>query len=82
MTFDGGARKRAPFFWQREGRGHHGNRDWRLVARYPAQKIETFEKCSILFKVKKDDNFNHMNALRIYRIRIGVFRDFYGALRP
>ena len=29
-----------------------------------------FEKYSILFKIKKDDNFNHMNTLSISRIKI------------
>ncbi len=32
--------------------------------------IETFEKCSISFKFKEGDNFNHMNALSILRIKI------------
>jgi len=31
---------------------------------------ETFEKCSILVKVKKGDNFNHRNILNISRIKI------------
>jgi len=29
---------------------------------------ETFEKCSISFKIKKDKNFNHINSLSISRI--------------
>jgi hypothetical protein len=32
--------------------------------------IETFEKWSILFKVKEDENFNHRNILNISRIKI------------
>jgi hypothetical protein len=31
---------------------------------------ETFEKCSILFKFKEDENFNHRNTLSILRIEI------------
>jgi hypothetical protein len=31
---------------------------------------ETFEKCSILFKFKEDENFNHRNTLSILRIKI------------
>ena len=31
---------------------------------------ETFEKCSILVKVKEGENFNHRNTLSISRIRI------------
>ncbi|EFK09557.1 conserved hypothetical protein [delta proteobacterium NaphS2] len=31
---------------------------------------ETFEKCSILFKVKEGENFNHRNILNISRIEI------------
>jgi hypothetical protein len=31
---------------------------------------ETFEKRSILFKVKEDENFNHRNTLSISRIKI------------
>jgi hypothetical protein len=33
---------------------------------------ESFEKCSILFKVKKDENFNHRNTFSILRIKILV----------
>jgi len=33
-------------------------------------KGESFEKCSILFKVKKDENFNHRNIWNISRIKI------------
>jgi hypothetical protein len=32
--------------------------------------IETFAKRSILFKVKKGENFNHRNTLSILRIKI------------
>jgi hypothetical protein len=31
---------------------------------------ETFEKCSILFKAKEGENFNHRNTFRILRIKI------------
>jgi len=31
---------------------------------------ETFEKRSILFKVKEDENFNRRNTLSILRIKI------------
>jgi len=31
---------------------------------------EAFEKCSILVKIKKGDNFNHRNILNISRIKI------------
>jgi len=34
------------------------------------ERIETFEKCSILIKVKKGENFNHRNILNISRIEI------------
>jgi len=33
-------------------------------------KEETFEKCSILFKFKEGDNFNHRNTLSILRIKL------------
>ena len=33
-------------------------------------KNETFEKCSILFKAKEGENFNHRNTLSILRIKI------------
>jgi len=33
-------------------------------------KRETFEKCSILVKVKEGENFNHRNILNISRIEI------------
>jgi len=31
---------------------------------------ETFEKCSILVKIKEGENFNHRNILNISRIEI------------
>ena len=34
------------------------------------KQIETFEKCSILFKVKEGENFNHRHTLSIPRIEI------------
>jgi hypothetical protein len=34
------------------------------------QKNEAFEKCSILFKFKEGENFNHRNTLSILRIKI------------
>jgi len=34
------------------------------------RRPETFEKCSILFKTKKGENFNHRNTLSILRIKI------------
>ncbi len=36
------------------------------------QRIETFEKCSILFKIKEGENFNRRNTLSISRIKIGA----------
>ncbi len=33
-------------------------------------KTETFEKCSILFKFKEGENFNHRNTLSILRIAL------------
>ncbi|MFH1951255.1 MAG: hypothetical protein ABIL06_06545 [Pseudomonadota bacterium] len=32
--------------------------------------VETFEKCSILVKLKEGENFNHRNILNISRIEI------------
>jgi len=32
--------------------------------------LETFEKCSISFKFKEGENFNHRNTLSILRIKI------------
>jgi hypothetical protein len=34
------------------------------------QKPETFEKCSILFKFKEGENFNHWNTFSILRIKL------------
>jgi hypothetical protein len=34
------------------------------------RNTETFEKCSILFKFKEGENFNHRNTLSILRIKI------------
>jgi len=34
------------------------------------KNLETFEKCPILFKAKKGENFNHRNTLSILRIKI------------
>ena len=33
-------------------------------------QVETFEKCSILFKFKEGENFNQMNTLSILRIKL------------
>jgi len=41
-----------------------------LIKRIPFKSIETFEKCSFLFKFKKGDNFNQRNTLSISRIKI------------
>jgi D-serine deaminase-like pyridoxal phosphate-dependent protein len=35
-----------------------------------AVQVETFEKCSILFKFKEGENFKHRNTLGILRIKI------------
>jgi len=37
--------------------------------------LETFEKCSILFKVKEGENFNHRNTWSISRIALKVSAD-------
>jgi hypothetical protein len=42
------------------------NEDKDVAGRY----IETFEKCSILFKFKDGENFNHRNTWSILRIKI------------
>jgi len=34
------------------------------------RNFETFEKCSILVKIKEGENFNHRNILDISRIEI------------
>ena len=36
----------------------------------PRLLFETFEKCSILFKFKEDENFKCRNTLSIFRIKI------------
>jgi hypothetical protein len=36
----------------------------------PSLNSETFEKCSILFKFKEDEDFNHRNTLSISRIEL------------
>ena len=38
--------------------------------RFHMARYETFEKCSILFKVKAREDFNHRNILNISRIKI------------
>jgi len=35
-------------------------------------RIETFEKCSILFKFKEGENFNHRNTSSILRIALSL----------
>jgi hypothetical protein len=42
------------------------------VPRLAGLLFETFEKGSILVKVKEDENFNHRNICTISRIEIGV----------
>jgi len=37
---------------------------------FAQHRYETFEKCSILAKVKEGENFNHRNILDISRIEI------------
>jgi hypothetical protein len=37
---------------------------------YQKERYETFEKCSILVKIKEGENFNHRNILDISRIKI------------
>jgi len=36
------------------------------------RNFETFEKCSILVKIKEGEDFNHRNILNISRIEIRV----------
>ena len=36
----------------------------------PASYLETFEKCSILFKFKEDESFKSRNTLSISRLKI------------
>jgi len=47
-------------------------KEWRLGGDQilSRAKLETFEKCSILFKFKEGENFNHRNTLSILRIKI------------
>jgi len=33
-------------------------------------RLESLEKCSILFKVKEEENFNHRNTFNISKIKI------------
>jgi len=40
------------------------------VSFWPYETAETFEKCSISFKFKEGENFNHRNTLSILRIKI------------
>ncbi|MEE8480022.1 MAG: hypothetical protein V3T59_02150 [Desulfobacterales bacterium] len=40
------------------------------VASRRTLQIETFEKCSILFKFKEGEDFNHRNTLSILRVKI------------
>ncbi len=48
-----------------EDLGHSSNED-----RFFCFGKETFEKCSILAKIKEAENFNHRNMLNISRIEI------------
>ena len=43
------------------------NGPWRICFRF---RSETFEKCSILVKIKEGENFNHRSILNISRIEI------------
>jgi hypothetical protein len=40
-----------------------------INSEFAALQIETFEKCSILYKVKEGENFNHRHTLSIPRIK-------------
>jgi len=40
------------------------------VKKVADRKFETFEKCSVLVKVKEGENSNHRNILNISRIEI------------
>ena len=42
----------------------------RLLAALIQQHLKSFEKPSILFKVKEDENFNRRNTYSISRIKI------------
>jgi hypothetical protein len=46
-----------------------GNRTDSIQKR-SVRRIETFEKCSISFKFKEDENFDRRNTLSILRIKI------------
>ena len=41
-----------------------------VARRLPVAYCEAFEKCSILLKAKKGENFNHRNTLSILRIAL------------
>jgi hypothetical protein len=41
-----------------------------LILCFGSYSKETFEKCSVLSKVKKGENFNHRHTLSISRIKI------------
>jgi hypothetical protein len=40
------------------------------LKRYFHYSIEAVSKCSVLFKIKEGENFNHRNTLRISRIKM------------
>ena len=46
------------------------NRGAKLEIKTTLSKNETFEKCSILLKVKEGEDFNHRHTLGISRIKI------------
>jgi len=48
---------------------HHLSRFF-VGLRLAFEHNETFEKCSILFKVKEGESFNRRNTLSILRIKI------------
>jgi len=43
---------------------------WERTANWLRDSLETFEKCSILFKFKEGENFNHRNTFSILRIKL------------
>jgi len=47
--------------------GHLGQDS--LLLKFRRHHKETFEKCPILFKAKKGENFNHRNTWSILRIK-------------
>jgi len=51
-------------------RGHKTRKGRGVVFQSLAGRGETFEKCSILFKFKEGEDFNHRNTLSILRIEI------------